>query len=194
LYELMASRFEAGIPWSDVHLFWADERWVPAGDARSNYRMARAALIDHVPCPSENVHPMPTSLPDPDAGARAYEAMLRSWFVDGPVRFDVVLLGIGSDGHTASLFPGSPALREEARPVVAVTAAAADPPVRLTLTWPALLHAGHIHVLATGSGKARAVDCAVRSQPDVDACPASTLRQATGLVTWWIDREAAGHE
>ena len=110
LYGLLASRFREQILWTHVHLFWGDERYVPPGDAHSNYRMARETLLDHVPCPAANVHPMPTHFSDPDAAARDYEETLRIYFSGGRSEFDLLLLGLGPEGHTASLFPGSPAL------------------------------------------------------------------------------------
>ncbi|MGE4056340.1 MAG: 6-phosphogluconolactonase, partial [Vicinamibacterales bacterium] len=156
LYGVLASQFRDQIPWERVHLFWGDERYVAQTDAHSNYRMAAAALLDHVPCPAANVHPMPTHLTAADAAAREYEATLRRYFSSESPRFDLVLLGLGTEGHTASLFPGSSALAERTRWVVAVTVPA-EPPVRLTLTLPALTGSAHTYVLVTGADKARAL-------------------------------------
>ena len=119
LYSLLASEFRAQIPWAHVQVFWGDERYVPPEDARSNYRMAKETLLDHVPCPPANIHPMPTHFPSAEMAARDYELTLRSHFVGEWPHFDLVLLGIGDDGHTASLFPGSLALAERTRWVVA---------------------------------------------------------------------------
>ena len=96
--------FREQIPWGHVHVFWGDERYVPPDDPHSNYRMAKETLLDHVPCPAANVHPMPTHFSDPDVAARDYEATLRSYFSGEPPTFDLVLLGLGPEGHTASLF------------------------------------------------------------------------------------------
>lgn len=192
LYSVLASRFRDRIPWADVHVFWGDERYVPHTDARSNYRMAAAALLDHVPCPPANVHPMPTHLSAADAAAREYEATLRGYFADESPHFDLVLLGLGADGHTASLFPASPALHERTRWVVAVTAAA-EPPLRLTLTFPALTQSAHTYFLVTGSDKARALQHVLADTADPDTFPAAGIRRRDGTVIWWVDREAAAH-
>jgi 6-phosphogluconolactonase len=191
LYGLLASRFEREIPWSLVHVFWGDERYVPLVDAKSNYRMAKETLLDHVSCPAANVHPMPTHLASPDAAARDYEATLRTFFAGEQPCFDLVLLGLGPEGHTASLFPGSPVLAESTRWVCAVSAPA-DPPTRLTLTWPALTGAGNIYVLVTGSNKAQAFRHVVGDAPDEHLYPAARIRLAGGAVIWWVDKEAAG--
>ncbi len=156
LYRLLSSQFRDRIPWTKVQVFWGDERYVPLDDPRSNYRMARESLLDAVPCPAENVHPMPTELRDPDVAARDYEKTLRGYFSKDWPRFDLVLLGIGEEGHTASLFPGSPALEETRRGVVAVKAPV-EPPQRLTLTLPALTHAANVYFLVSGSNKAQAL-------------------------------------
>jgi len=192
LYSVLASRFRDQIPWAHVHVFWGDERYVAHTDARSNYRMAAAALLDHVPCPAANVHPMPTHLADADAAAREYETTLRRYFAGGPPQFDLMLLGIGTDGHTASLFPGSPALAERARWVVAVTTPA-EPPVRLTLTVPALTGSVHTDVLVTGTGKAQALHHVLAGTADPETYPAAVIRRARGDAIWWVDREAAAH-
>ena len=125
---------------------------MPHEDPPGNDRMAREALLDHVPCPTANVPPMPTDCSIPDGAARDYETTLRSFFAGDAPQFDLVLLGLGPDGHTASLFPGSPALDERTRWVLAVTAPA-EPPVRLTLTLPAPTRAAHTDFPVTGSTK-----------------------------------------
>jgi 6-phosphogluconolactonase len=140
LYRMLSRQFLDQIPWTKVHVFWGDERYVPHDDSQSNYRMARETLPDHVPCPVGNVHPMPTHFSDPDAAARDYEKTLKSYFPENLPGFDLVLLGLGEEGHTASLFPRSPALEETSRWVVAVKAPV-EPPLHLTLTLPALAHA-----------------------------------------------------
>ena len=191
LYGLLASRFEQEIPWSLVHVFWGDERYVPLADAKSNYRMAKETLLDHVPCPAANVHPMPTHFASPEAAARDYEATLRTFFAGERPCFDLVLLGLGPEGHTASLFPGSPVLAESMRWVRAVSVPA-DSPTRLTLTWPALTGASNIYVLVTGSNKAQALRHVVGDAPDEHLYPAARIRLAEGAVIWWVDKEAAG--
>jgi 6-phosphogluconolactonase len=193
LYGLLASRFREQIPWTHVHVFWGDERYVPLGDAHSNYRMARETLLDHVPCPAANVHPMPTHFSDPDDAARDYEETLRSDYSGDSSEFDLVLLGLGPEGHTASLFPGSPALAETTRWVMAVTAPA-DPPVRLTLTFTALNRAANAYFLVTGSNKARALHDILTGPADPNMCPAAGVRLASGTLIWWVDRGAAARQ
>ena len=190
LYRMLSSQFRDQIPWTKVHVFWGDERYVPLTDSHSNYRMARETLLDHVPCPAGNVHPMPTGVPDPEVAARDYEETLRAYFSKGWPCFDLVLLGLGDEGHTASLFPGSPALEETRRWVVAVKAPA-EPPLRLTLTLPALTHAANVYFLVTGSNKAQALHHVLSGLPDPKNYPASGLRLARGAVIWWVDRDAA---
>jgi len=189
LYRLLASTYRERIPWPLVHLFWGDERDVPPDDPASNYRMARESLLDHVPIPVQNIHPMPTQGPSPDAAARDYERTLRVEVGSRRPPFDLVLLGLGEDGHTASLFPGSPALNETARWVVAVTAPA-TPSTRLTLTFPAVTSAARIFVLVSGAGKADALERVLSPAADLNAYPAARLRSAGGGVTWWVDRAA----
>jgi 6-phosphogluconolactonase len=191
LYGFLASQFAKDIPWAQLHIFWGDERYVSLADPKSNYRMAKEALLDHVPCPPTNVHPMPTHLASPDAAARDYEATLRTFFADGRPCFDLVLLGLGPEGHTASLFPGSPVLAESTRWVCAVSAPT-DPPTRLTLTWPALTGASNIYVLVTGANKAQALRHVVGDAADERLYPAARIRLAEGAVIWWVDKEAAG--
>ena len=190
LYTLLAMDFRDRIPWADVHVFWADERYVPAGDAASNYRMAREALLDHVPCPADNVHPMPTHFASPDAAAVAYEATLRAHFQTAWPSFDVVYLGIGEEGHTASLFPESTGIEEPVRWVIAVETPA-DPPRRITLTLPALLRAANTHVLVVGPEKSSALRHVLTGDPDPIHWPAAGVRSTAGTLIWWVDRTAA---
>ena len=152
--------------------------------------MARESLLDHVQCLVGNVHPMLTHLSDPDLAARDYEKTLRSYFSERSPRFDLVLLGMGEEGHTASLFPGSPALEEATRWVVAVKAPT-EPSQRLTLTLPVLTHAANVHFFVAGSNKAQALRHVLTGSPDPKSYPAAGVRLARGTVIWWIDREAA---
>lgn len=190
LYSLLASEFRAQIPWANVQVFWGDERYVPAEDAGSNYRMAKETLLDHVPCPPANIHPMPTHFPSADEAARDYELTLRTHFVEEWPRFDLVLLGIGDDGHTASLFPGSLALAERTRWVVTARAPVA-PHVRLTLTLPALTRAAAIYVLLAGATKAEALRHVLQGAGDWIKYPAAAVRLGAESVIWWADRDAA---
>jgi 6-phosphogluconolactonase len=192
LYALLASRCRERIPWTDVHVFWGDERYVSTDDPESNYRMALETLLAHVPCPAGNIHPMPVSIVPSDAAAREYECTLRTYFSDGRPRFDLVLLGLGEEGHTASLFAGSPALSELRRWVVAANVAA-KPPVRLTLTLPVLIQAATIYVLVAGSRKAQALGDVLTGKPDPSSYPAAGLLSAQGTLTWWADADAAAH-
>ena len=193
MYSLWAQseQYRNKTPWDRVHLFWSDERFVPADDPRSNYRMARETLISQVPIPAENVHPMPTNLSSPEECARAYETELLKFFGSEPPAFDVQLLGIGDEGHTASLFPGSPALGEKVRWVAAVRVAAA-PPQRITLT-PVVLNQGrNTFFLVAGEGK-RAILSAIRDElaSKPSQYPAARIHPAREPV-WFLDQAAAG--
>ncbi len=190
LYRILATEQRDAIPWGQVHLFWGDERYVPPDDPRSNYRLVRDSLLDVLPIPRRNVHPMPTDFPDPRDAARAYERDLRTYFPAPWPRLDLVLLGMGPDGHTASLFPGSPALGEQERWVVDARAPVA-PPVRLTLTLPVLNHAASVFFLVAGAEKAEAVRRALAGPRDPQACPAGAVRPADGRLVWWVDERAA---
>ena len=171
----------AGLPldWSVIDVFFGDERCVPADHSDSNYRMAKAALFDRIAILPERVHRMQGELGDREAAARAYEAVL-------PERLDIVVLGIGEDAHTASLFPGSPALREEQRRVQPVTGPK-PPPERLSLTPPALRAARLCLVLASGAGKAEAVRRALHDPLDIVSTPIQLARDGV----WFLDRSAA---
>jgi 6-phosphogluconolactonase len=175
-YEVLAG---LALDWSKVEVFFGDERCVPADHADSNYRLAKAALFDRIAIPPENVHRMLGELTDRDAAAQRYEAEL-------PERLDVVILGIGEDAHTASLFPSAAALREEVRRVLPVIGPK-PPPERLTLTPPVLRAAGVCVVLAAGAGKAEAVRRALREPIDIVATPIQLARDGV----WFLDTAAA---
>jgi 6-phosphogluconolactonase len=190
LHELLASRFSDRIQWPQVHVFWGDERYVSHDDAHSNYAMARTTLLDHVPCPAANVHPMPTHFADSEDAAHDYETTLRRYFGNEPPRFDLVFLGLGRDGHTASLFPNSPALHERARWVVAATTPA-EPPLRLTLTLPALNQSRRTFFLVIGPDKAHALGRVLAADAEPTSYPAAGIDRARGTVVWWATRDAA---
>jgi 6-phosphogluconolactonase len=192
MYRLWAEEFQAQFPWEQMELYWGDERCVPAADPLSNFRMVREALLDRLPKPPP-YFPMPAAQPDHDAAAREYEATLRRQIPASEPSFDALLLGIGEEGHTASLFPGSPALAESARWVVPVTAPA-QPPLRLTLTLPVLSRAMNVFFLVTGESK-RDIVHAIRTEPDAPrrypAAMVQSLVKLPGRVVWFLDQAAA---
>lgn len=190
MYELLAERFGATIPWPQVDLFWCDERYVPHDDPRSNYRLARIALLDRIAIPAENVHPMPTHYPDPSEAAREYEAMIRGYFRDGVLAFELLLLGVAANGHVASLFPHHPALTERERWVLAATVDT-DPPRRLTMTFPLINQARAVAFVVAGPTKAEAVRRALQPATTIDDVPAVGVSPESGMLTWWLDAAAA---
>ena len=191
LYALWAEKHGIDTPWDSVHLFWGDERYVPEDDPQSNYRMARESLISRVPIPAGNVHPFRTELPTPEEAAADYEAELRKFFGDEPPAFDVQLLGLGEEGHTASLFPGSPALNEKQRWAMSVTVPV-QPPQRLTLT-PVVLNRGRNTFFLVAGGKKREILQKLRDEqnPESSEYPAASL-QPGGRIIWYLDKAAAG--
>src|SRR6188768_3119825 len=168
-----------GIDWSKVSVYFGDERAVAASHPDSNFAMAKAALFDRVPLPASNIHRIAAEDPDQDAAARAYEAVL-------PARISVMVLGIGEDGHTASLFPFSPALNERTRRVLPVIGPK-PPPQRLSITPPVIESAGLCIVLASGAGKAEPVRRALKDPLDIQSTPSGLARD--GL--WLLDPAAA---
>jgi 6-phosphogluconolactonase len=167
------------LPWDKVEIFFGDERGVPPGDPQSNYRMARESLLDTVPIPPDQVHRLMAERPDREAAADEYARRL-------PERLDLVILGVGEDGHTASLFPGSAALRETSRKVVAVVGPRA-PLHRLTVTPPVIAAAREKIILVSGAGKAGAVAQALEGPDQPVQCPAQLARDGI----WIMDRAAA---
>ena len=183
------------IDWSRVHLFWGDERYVPRDDDERNDKQARVALLDHVPIPTGNVHPMPASDgafgADLDAAAADYQAMLTRYADIGEPtpQFDVHLLGMGGEGHINSLFPHTAAAREGHRMVVGVADSPKPPPRRITLTLPAVCRSRQVWLIVSGEAKAAAVAAAIGGADPLDVPAAGAAgRDAT---VWLIDASAA---
>lgn len=186
LYErLAAPPYRDQVSWPQVHLFWGDERCVPPDHAESNYRMACETLLDHVEIPAENIHRVRGEL-DPARAAQEYRSELERVLGASP-GFDLILLGMGDDGHTASLFPGSPALQENERAAVAVYAPHLDS-WRVTLTLPVLNRARHVLFLVSGADKAPALARIRAGEP----LPAARVCPGQGTLTWLIDEAATG--
>ncbi len=183
--------YRNAFPWEHVHFFWGDDRYVPYTDPLSNFGMAKKLLFDNVPGNVKlNLHPMPTQNPDPHEAAKAYAAEMRRFFGTESPAFDVQLLGIGGEGHTASLFPGNPALEEQEAWVLAVTVPA-TPPHRLTMTYPVINQARNTYFLVAGESK-REIVKAIIAEPDTATSryPAARVRPAGPLV-WMLDHAAA---
>lgn len=192
LYERLAEPpCRDALPWGRMHWFWGDERFVPTNDARSNYRMVYDALLSRVPVPASNIHPIPVDAVSPEAAADAYQQSLQSFYgapqLDSarPL-FEVTLLGLGTDGHTASLFPGSPLLAERQRWVAAAIGMAGEG--RITLTYPVLESSRHAAFLVTGAEKRPIFE---RLYGRDTTLPAARLTPV-GTLHWFVDRAAAG--
>jgi 6-phosphogluconolactonase len=191
LYQILAADYRRRLPWNDLRFFWGDERYVPPDSPQSNYRMALEALLSRVPIPPENIHMMPTILDSPEEGAADYEETLRDEMGEDLPQFDLVLLGLGTDGHTASLFPGSPVLNEQKR-WVAVSYSPVEPTIRLTLTPPVLKNARQIIYLVSGREKFDVMQT-IREEPERAAMlyPAAMIA-ADSPALWFLDRDAVG--
>jgi 6-phosphogluconolactonase len=195
LYQRLAEdeTLRAAMPWSDLHVFWGDERHVPPSHADSNYGMARRELLDRVPVPAGRIHRVRAEWPDAEAAASDYEATIRQVFdVERGVVpvFDLILLGMGTDGHTASIFPGSPALHEPLRLVMAPFVETLGE-CRITLTARVLNRATSVIVLVGGSEKASVLRAVLEGPDDRSVLPAQLLRDSAGHVEWFVDEDAA---
>ncbi len=189
VYRLLASDpYRERMPWNAIHCFWGDERHVPPDHPDSNFRMAREAMLDAVPLPAGNVHRVPAEEPDPQRAAAEYESTLREFFpaADWPV-FDLIQLGLGKEGHTASLFPGGTALHERER-WVAAPWVEAQSTFRVTFTPPVLNHARRAMFLVAGDEKAAALHAVLEGARDPDLYPAQIVE---GNRLWMVDRAAA---
>ncbi|MFV2040824.1 MAG: 6-phosphogluconolactonase [Candidatus Hydrothermarchaeales archaeon] len=197
LYTLLGEEYRDQMPWHSTHIFWGDERNTPQTSLESNYRMAYETLISKAPIPVENIHSVPTTPGNPESAAQAYEKIIGDFFqtksVDaGGASFDFVLLGLGSDGHTASLFPGDPILDEKSRWVCAVHA----PPTyqtreRITLTLPAINSADQAVFMVSGSGKKEIVKTILNDPARVRKKLPAAMIQPKEELKWLLDTIAA---
>ena len=194
LYEALGTVHRDDFPWAVTEFFWSDERVVPPDDADSNQRLARETLLAHGLAPDARIHPMIRSAEDAqdlERAAVAYEQRLRELTGDDRPSLDAVLLGLGEDGHVASLFPCARSLREQARSVIVVRDSPKPPPVRLTMTVPLINRSAAVHLLVVGDDKADAVQATLDGARDSDRWPAQGIEPAGGLATWWLDAGAA---
>src|SRR6516225_2677189 len=190
LYSLLATN--ADLPWDKIYFFFGDERHVPPDNPESNYRMAREALLCKVPIPAQNIFRVPAENPDAAQAAQTYEATLRQFFppVEAFPRFDLILLGMGPDGHTASLFPASKALQEKSRWVVSnwVEKFKTD---RITLTLPVLNNAAVVMFLAAGEDKTETLKEVLQGTKPGEQFPSKLVRPTNGQLIWLVDQAAA---
>lgn len=189
LYESLSTQ---DLPWEKIHIFWGDERYVPADHPDSNQRMARQAWLDKVAIPETNIHPMPTDGSSPAADAEKHQAQLQEFFGTAAGEFpsfDIILLGIGDDAHTASLFPQTEALQVRDR---LVTVGNKDGQPRITFTVPLINQARCVMFLVAGAGKQGALDQIFAPEADALTYPARFIQPQGEL--WWLLDKAAGQE
>jgi 6-phosphogluconolactonase len=192
LYQLLAERYRDALDWAKVHVFFGDERCVPPEHRESNYRMAHETLLSTVPIPVEQVHRMRGEI-EPEAAAKEYGLMLKETFGDDG-GLDLLLLGMGQDGHTASLFPGTAAVNETHHRVVANYAehSTTGKSWRITVTAPFINRSRAVLILVAGAGKAEALARAREGPPDPQKYPVQLVAPASGRLSWLIDAAAAG--
>jgi len=193
LFNLLATNARTVLPWDRTFFFWVDERHVPPTDPDSNYRMANEAMLSKVPVPAGNVFRIAAENPDAAAAAEAYEQTLRKFFRLEPGQvpiFDLILLGMGPDGHTASLFPGTAGLQEKSRLVIANWVEKLKTS-RLTLTLPVLNAARSVAFLISGTDKAPALHAVLESGASGEQYPAKLICPVKGKLMWLVDRAAA---
>ncbi|MEZ4515055.1 MAG: 6-phosphogluconolactonase [Chloroflexota bacterium] len=184
------------VPWPHVHLFWGDERLVPPDDPGSNYGQAHELLLRHVPIPPQNIHRAKGEL-SPAAAVADYKAQLAAMAENGRFfpRFDLAIMGLGSDGHTASLFPGPIREEEQTEAVMAVTAVYEDRPAhRLTLTPLLFNDAHHVLFLVAGKSKAAAVTAVLHDPHAPETWPAQRIQPTDGIVSWYLDQPVASNQ
>ena len=191
LYSALASpAYAEQMPWELTHLFWSDERWVPLDDPASNAGLGLRELVAKVPIPPSQVHPLVDIAFTPQESAERYEGMLREVAGTERPQLDLVLLGLGTDGHTASLFPGTLGLGERDRLVVANHVPQLET-WRLTFTLTLINEARSVLFLVTGTEKARALRQVLSPQPETVVLPGSMVRPTSGNITWMVDQDAA---
>jgi 6-phosphogluconolactonase len=180
--------FRDQVPWAKVHVFWGDERCVPLDDPRSNAHMAHQALLNHVPIPPNQIHPI-RCVQNPRQAAKEYESLLRDFFAGGSPRFDLVLLGLGENGHTASIFPNTPAVDEKERWVLAVFVSEQSM-WRVTMTPPLINQAAMVAFLVAGTIKARVLRRVLDGPFKPRDLPAQLIQPTSGGLDWIVDEEA----
>ncbi len=193
LYNLIAANASSTLPWDRMFFFFGDERHVPPDDPESNFRMANESLLSKVPIPAGNIFRVPSENPDASAAAEAYEKSLRNFFALQPgefPRFDLILLGMGPDGHTASLFPEAAALQEKSRLVVANWVEKLKTH-RITLTLPVINAARRVLFLVSGTDKAAALHEVLEGKQPAEKYPSKLVRPTNGKLIWLVDRAAA---
>jgi 6-phosphogluconolactonase len=193
LYTLIAANASSTLPWDRMFFFWGDERHVPPGDPESNYRMAEEAFLSKVPIPPANIFPIHAQNPDASAAAEDYEQTLRKFFALAPgeyPHFDLILLGMGPDGHTASLFPETAALEEKSRLVVANWVEKLKTK-RITFTLPVLNAARCVAFLVSGTEKAAVLHEVLEGNAPAEKYPSKLVQPSEGKLIWFVDRAAA---
>lgn len=192
LYQLLAQEpLRSQMPWAHTYVLWNDERYVPPDHLDSNYLLARETLLDHVPIPPEQIYPIPTYYDDPREAAAAYEQQMRRLLELSQARIDLMLMGMGPDGHTASLFPGHPELNTpDDVLVVAVENAPKPPPRRISLTAAAINTSAQVLFLVTGADKAETLQAVLHGPYEPHRLPAQLIRPSNGTTTWLVDAAA----
>lgn len=191
---LAASPHKEKIDWVKLHIFWGDERFVPFEDDRNNAKMAFDTLLDHVPVPKEHIHVMRTDI-QPEASAAEYEKIISRYFPavkNGARTFDLVLLGMGDDGHTLSLFPGTHVMHIEDKLTTSLFLEKQDM-YRITLTAPAVNQAACVAFLVSGAGKAAALKEVIEGDYQPDEYPSQVIKPVDGELHWFLDKAAAEH-
>lgn len=202
MFSLLADEpFSKSVPWASIYFFWGDERAVPPTHSGSNYRMAKETLLSRVPVPPENIFRVPAELDDRECAAREYSDTIKQFFSGeaapgtAPLstwpRFDLVLLGMGSDGHTASLFPRTPALRVLDQIAVSNYVEKLNAH-RITLTATTINNARNVTFLVSGEDKAQVLKSVIEGPADPDTYPSQLIQPRSGRLTWLVDEEAAG--
>jgi 6-phosphogluconolactonase len=191
LFALLAKEpYKIMIPWERIHFFWGDERAVPFEDERNNAKMAFDTLLNEVDVPKENIHVMRTDI-SPEESATEYEKILREYFKEDETTFDLVLLGMGDDAHTLSLFPGQPVIHEKDKWVTSFFLKAQDM-YRITLTAPVVNQSACVIFMTTGTGKSMALKSVIEGNYNPDQFPSQIIRPEDGELHWFVDEAAAG--
>ncbi|ACT96382.1 6-phosphogluconolactonase [Dyadobacter fermentans] len=189
LYALLAeSPYKESVPWEKLHFFWGDERAVPFEDSRNNAKMCYDELLDKVPVKAENIHIMRTDI-TPEESAAEYEKIMKTYFEGSETTFDFVLLGMGDDGHTLSLFPGTEVIHEQEALATSFFLQAQDM-YRITLTAPVVNNAACVAFLAAGAGKAEVLKQVLKGERNIDLYPSQIIQPSKGQLHWFVDEAA----